>query len=86
MRQGGVREGHTAAFEDADPIAKRERFVHVMRDQDYRLAQMSANALELRAQLLPRDAVERAKRFVHQKDRRIDGKRASNADALPLPA
>ena len=84
MRQGGARERHTPGLEDADPVAQRERFVHVVCDEDYRLAQMPANALELGPELLPCDAVECAKRFVHQKDRRIDRERTSDADALPM--
>jgi hypothetical protein len=86
VRQLRAREGDTAALEDADPVAKRERFVRVVRDDDHGLAQVTANTLELGPQLLPRDAVERAEWFVHQEDRRIDGKRASDADTLPLPA
>ena len=86
VRKSGAFERHTPPLEDADAVAKRERFVHVVRDEDHGLAQMSANALELRAQLLPGNAVERAKRLVHQQDWRIDGKRARHADPLPLTA
>ena len=86
MRQGGAREGHAPTLENANPIAKRERFVHVVGDEDDGLAQVLPNALELGPQFLSRDAVERAERFVHENDRGIDGKRASDANPLPLTA
>src|SRR5262245_51660274 len=85
-RQSRAFEGHASVLEDTDPIAKGECFVHVVRDEDHGLAQVPANALELGAELLPGDAVKRAKRFVHQQDWRIDSKRAGNADPLPLTA
>ena len=43
-------------------------------------------AQELGLEAVARDRVERAERLVHQHQRRVDGERAGEADALALPA
>jgi hypothetical protein len=86
VRQRRVPERHSPVLEYADAVAKRKRFIHVVCHEDHGLPQVSADALELGPQFLPRDAVERAEGFIHKEDGRIDGERARNADSLPLTA
>ena len=51
-----------------------------------RLAHLLVQAQELGLEAVARDRVERAERLVHQHQRRVDGERAGEADALALPA
>jgi hypothetical protein len=75
-----------ARVEDSDAIREGNRFGHVVRDQQHRLAQPRLDAAELDLQLTARDRVERAERLVHQQDRRIRGEGPRHADALTLSA
>ena len=75
-----------ALVEHADARRQRERFGHVVRDDDDGLADLRLDAPELAVQLGARDGIERAERLVHQQDRRIGGERARDADALALAA
>ena len=81
-----VARDHPAGIEHADAAAKRERLRHVVGDEDHGRAELLLDAGELAADLRARDRIERAERFVHQQDRRIDRQRAREADALPLSA
>ena len=88
LKDGARRAGpdQAARVEDADAIGQCNRFGHVVRDQEHRLAQPRLDAAELVLQLAARDRVERAERLVHQQDRRIRGEGARDADALALSA
>jgi hypothetical protein len=55
-------------------------------DEDDRLAQLGLQAQELVLEALAVDRVDRAERLVHEHERRVDRKRAGDADALALPA
>jgi hypothetical protein len=66
--------------------AERERFSHVMSDQDDGLADLRLNAPELPVDLGARHRIERTKGFVHEQNWRISGQRAGDANALPLSA
>ena len=57
-----------------------------MRDEQYRLAALHPDALQLGVHLLPRQGVERAERLVHEQQIRIVDERAAEADALLHPA
>ena len=81
----GERHQH-AVGEHADPRRQRQRFGHVVRDDDDRLADRRLDAPELAVQLAARDGIERAERLVHQQNRRIGRERARHADALALAA
>src|SRR5207245_784706 len=70
----------------ADAIAERKRFAHVVRDDDHSLMKARLNPAELGVQLGPGQRIERTERLVHQEKRRIHGERAGDADALPLAA
>src|SRR4249920_1749438 len=61
-RSGGTCQA--AVLEHTDTIAERERFVHVVRDEDDGLTEMTANPLKLCAELLARHRIERTKGFV----------------------
>ena len=66
------------------PSAKR--LAQIVRDEQDGLAQRRLDAAELAVQVEARQRIERAERFVHQEDRRIEHQRARDADALPLSA
>ena len=75
-----------ALAQDRDPVAELDRLVDVVRDEDHRLAHLLVQAQELELEAVARDRVERAERLVHQHQRRVDGERAGEADALSLAA
>ncbi len=81
----GERHQHPVG-EHPDPRSERQRFGHVVRDDDDRLADRRLDAPELAVQLAARDGIERAERLVHQQNRRIRRERARHADALALAA
>ena len=86
-RAGVSKAIELARLHDADPVAKRKRLAHVVGDEDDAVVRSCClSARELAAHFRARDRIERAERFVHQQNRRIDGERACQADALPLPA
>ncbi len=81
-----VARDEPARVEHADARGQRERFAHVVRDDDDGLLHALLDPPELGVQLDARDRIERAERLVHQQHRRIDGERAGDADALALAA
>ena len=83
---GRLARDQSPIIQDADTIAERECLDDIVRDEDDRLAQMTPDALELVAELDARHRIERAKRFIHQEDRRIDRERSRHADTLSLAA
>ena len=85
-RGGAIAGDQPPSVEHADAIGERERFAHVVRDDDHGLAQARLDAAELGVQLGAGQRIERAERLVHQQHRRIDRQRARHADALALAA
>ena len=75
-----------ADLHDRDAVAHLDRLVDVVGDEDDRLTQLGLQAQELVLQPLAADRVDRAERLVHQHDRRIDGERTGDPDALALAA
>ena len=81
---GPVALDQLAEPEEGRHVGDARRLLHVVRDDDDRVA-----ALELVDQLLDalrRDRVERRRRFVHQQDLGLDGQRARDAQPLLLAA
>src|SRR5712692_1283420 len=79
--------GHQAAVrQQRNARGEQQRLAHVVRDEDNRLAQARRQIAELALQLPPRHRIERAKRLVHEQDRRVGRERSRDAHALPLSA
>src|SRR5689334_1036822 len=57
-----------------------------MRDKNNRFAQPLRESFELALKLGASDGIERAKRLIHQKNRRLGAERSSNSYTLPLAA
>src|SRR5260221_9529271 len=74
-----------SVFEDADAIAERKGFAHVVRDDDHALAHALLDAAKLGVQLRAGQRIERAERLVHQQDRRIPHQRTCHP-APPAPS
>ena len=58
----------------------------VVRDEDERQAVLAHQLVEQGDELLLHDGVERAGRLVGDQERRVDGERGGERDALPLAA
>src|SRR5262249_33882076 len=71
---------------ESDTIAENERLAHIVRYEHHRLAQTLLKPTELFLDFGSRDGIQRAERFVEQKNRRICRKRTRYAHALPLSA
>ena len=82
----GAAPDQLPAVEHADAIGQGDRFRHVVRHQQDRLAQARLDPAELLLQLPACHRVERAEGLVHQQHRWIRGERARDADALALSA
>ena len=83
---GAVADDELAGVEHANAPRQRERLGHVVGHEDHRRLQLPLNPEEFALQLHTRHRIQRAKRLVHQEDRRIDGERAGHAHALALAA
>jgi len=83
---GRLARDQSPIVQHTDTIAERECFDDVVRDEDDRLLQVTPDALEFVTELDARHRIERAKRFVHQEDRRIDREGSRHADTLSLAA
>src|SRR5947208_16432583 len=71
-------------LEHADAVAERERFAHIVRDDDDALAYALLNPPKLGVQLGAGQRIERAERLVHEQHWRIDRQRTRDSDALTL--
>ena len=69
---GRVADDETPPVEHADPGRERERLGHVVRDEDDGGVQLLLDPDELALKLDACHRVERAERFVHQENRRIE--------------
>src|SRR5579875_1620582 len=65
-----------------DPLGEKDRFLHVVGDEDHGLARMLPDAQQLHLHQAAGLRVERAEGLVHQQDARIDGERAGDCRAL----
>ena len=78
--------GRVGFVEDGNTIRQRKGLAHVVRDQHDRLADDRLNATHDYVQFPSRHRVERAERFVHEKDGRIGSERPCHAHTLSLAA
>src|SRR5712691_2430725 len=85
-RRRRIAGDEPAVLEDADAVCERERFAHVVCDDDDGLPQALLDLSELGVQLGAREGIERAEGLVHQQDRWIGRDRAGDADPLALSA
>ena len=83
---GRVAHNEPAGVEHADAPGQRERFGHVVGHEDHGRLQLPLNPEEFALELHTGHRIQRAERFVHQEDRRIDGERPGHADPLALAA
>ena len=75
-----------ARIDDRDPVGERQRLLAIVRDVDGSDADALLQRAELVAEFEPDLVVEVRHRLVEQQKRRVDGERAAQRDALPLPA
>src|SRR5258708_28112423 len=73
-------------FEQGDARGEQERFAEIMSEEDDGLAEAARESAEFALQFGAGDGIERAKRLVHEKNWRVGGKGAGDADALALAA
>ncbi len=83
--------GFVDAFEGSgvdqgNAIAKHERLAQIMRHEDHGLSKPLLELPKLLLNLSPGNRIECAEWFIHQQNRRVRGKRPSQADALLLSA
>ena len=69
-----------------DPVAHRHRLDLVVRDVDGRRADLALQAADLGSRLRAQLRVEVRERLVHEEDLRLAHERATERDALALPA
>ena len=75
-----------AAFEQHDARCEKQGFAQIVRDEDDGFAKAAGERREFTLEFRAGDGIERAEWFVHQENRWIGRKGASNADALTLSA
>ncbi len=73
-------------IEQGNARAQEQRFSHIVRDEHDGFPEPRRQSLKFLLQVRARDRIERAKRLVHQQDRRIRRERPRHAHALLLPA
>ena len=72
--------------DDRDPVGERERLVLVVGDEDRRRARVAQHPAHVVAHRRAQARVERGERLVQQHERRVDGERPGERDALLLAA
>ncbi len=75
-----------ARLEQNDSRGEKEGFAQIVGDEDDGLAEAARQGAEFALEFGASDGIEGAKGLVHQKNGRIGGEGASNADALALAA
>ena len=75
-----------AAVHHGDPVAHRQRFLLVVRDEDEGDPEVRLERLQLDLQILAQARVERAERLVEQQHARHEDERAGERDPLLLAA
>lgn len=71
-----------AVFHDGHSIAQFEGLVDVVRDENYRFAQLPLNLQQLKLHILAHKRVQRRKGLVHQKHLRVVCQCTGNSHAL----
>ena len=84
--RGVVLRQDPAALQDGDPVAHLDRLVHVMGDEDDRLAHLLLEAQELVLEPIATDRIDGAEWLVHEHHGRIRREGACHADPLALAA
>jgi hypothetical protein len=77
---------NAAGFEQHDARSEEKCFAKIVSDKDDRFAKTARQSAEFTLKLGTRDRIECAERFVHQKNRRVGGEGAGDANALTLSA
>ena len=67
------------------PIPEEHRLTDRVRHKHHRLLRLQPQTLQIQIQLIPTQRIQRPKRLIHQKQRRIMQKRPTNRDPLPHP-
>jgi hypothetical protein len=83
---GWGRGNDPAGLEQDNARGEQQGFVQIVCDEYDRLAEASSEGAEFLLKLGAGHGIERAKRLVHQQDRRIGGEGAGHANALALAA
>ena len=83
---GAADLGDAAIVHQRDPVGQRQRLFLIVRDEQDGDAEFAMQALELELHLLAQILVERAERFVHQQQVRVEHQCARQRDALLLAA
>jgi hypothetical protein len=73
-----------AGFEQNNARGEEQRFAQIVSDEDDSFAEAASEGAEFALELGAGDGIERAEGLVHQKDGRIGGESARDADALAL--
>jgi len=73
-----------ARFQQNNARGHQQGLTEIVGNEDDGLAEAAGQSAEFTLELGARDRIERAKRLVHQQNRRIGGKGASHADPLTL--
>ena len=84
LRRGAGNDA--AGLEQDNARGEEQSFAQIVSDEDDGLAEAAGEGAEFALELGARDGIERAEGLVHQKDRRIGGEGAGDADALTLAA
>jgi len=79
-----LRGDEPSRLHDTNPVAKRKCLAYVVSHQERRGPQVPLEPREFAAHFRARDRIERAERFVHQQNWRIDRECSCQAHALPL--
>ena len=77
---------HLASVEHTDAVGQDRGVFERMRDEQGREPQSAQRVAKLVADLLARDRIERAERFVEEQHSRLAGERAREGHALALAA
>src|SRR5260370_3806228 len=83
--EGGVDDGLDApgpCGHYGDPLREVDGFVHIVGDEDHGFARFLPDGEQLALHQAAGLCVERAERFIHQQDARVDGERSGDGDAL----
>jgi hypothetical protein len=84
LRRGASDDA--AGFEKDDARGEKEGFAEIVGDENDSLAKAAGQGAEFALEFGTGDGIEGAEGLVHQKNRRIGGEGASDADALALAA
>jgi hypothetical protein len=75
-----------AGLQQNDARSEEQRLAQIVRDKNDGFAETSSQGAEFTLQFRARDRVQRAKRLIHQQNRRVGRKSARHANALALTA